>query len=260
MLGDAGADRATAPPSPHDRSGTAPRRRRRPVAFGLLAAFVVIILMFTWMEWGSRTAEMGSPARSEAGIPLSPADHPWYFPVLIGHIMFASIALAAGLLQLSSWVRRRRPRWHRHIGRVYVFGAVLPGLVLAVALKVFWPFSAVTSVSQWTLCALWGFATATGWVMRRRGRIAEHRRWMFRSYAMTASAVAVVVVEPFVEMAIRPEFATRLAGDTDVYLQVTSSTENWLALVLVIVGVEWYLERERSRAARRGPGSDRVAA
>lgn len=145
------------------------------------------------------------------------------------------------------WAFRHRLRLHRYVGRVYVFAGVYPALVLAVTLELFWPFSAVTSISQWVLCALWGFVTTVGWVLRRRGRTADHRRWMYRSYAMTATSVIVVVVEPVVYMIITPEFSSRLAGSTDIFIQVTNSTENWLSIVIAVVVVEWYLEWDRMR-------------
>ncbi len=55
-----------------------------------------------------------------------PPGFPAYYPLLVAHVLFASVAMAAACLQIWPWLRRAHPRVHRLVGRVYLFGGVLP--------------------------------------------------------------------------------------------------------------------------------------
>jgi uncharacterized membrane protein len=89
-------------------------------------------------------------------------------------------------------LRRRYPHAHRWIGRCYVLCCLIAGV-------------AAYPVAFGTLAgpvAAWGFACmASAWlattllafVAIRRGRVAEHRRWMVLSFALTLSAVTLRV-------------------------------------------------------------------
>ena len=63
-------------------------------------------------------------------LPLLPAVHQYYFPqstttyatyrvAILGHILFASVALAVGPVNLYNGLRRRHRRVHRRIGGIY---------------------------------------------------------------------------------------------------------------------------------------------
>jgi hypothetical protein len=63
-------------------------------------------------------------------LPLFPALHQYYFPqstttyatyrvAILGHILFASVALAVGPINLYNGLRRRHRRVHRRIGGIY---------------------------------------------------------------------------------------------------------------------------------------------
>lgn len=106
------------------------------------------------------------------------------------HIAFAGIALLLGPLQfISSW-RRRVPRLHRAIGRVYLISVAVGGLagfVISTASSVgflgFFGFGALAVLWLWT-----------GWkayrAIRAR-RVDEHRAWMIRCFALTYAAVTL---------------------------------------------------------------------
>jgi uncharacterized membrane protein len=239
-------DDRTAPAPPPKRGGLG-----RNIFLGVLALSVAAALLIAWSRWGSFDPNMGSQARDRAHIQFSPAEHPLYFWMLLGHIMGSSIALAAGVFQLVRGIRDRYPRVHRYTGRVYVFAGVIPAVFFALVVEAFWPFSTVTAVSQVALAVLWGFVTIVGFRFRRQGRIEDHRRWMLRSYALTASVLVELAINPFVELLISTQFHTRLNGSMDIYMQAKDSTENWLGLIIVILVVEGYLEREQLRRSRR---------
>ena len=63
---------------------------------------------------------------SAARVPV-PADLPHFYPMLVAHIGFGTVALLTSVAQVWPWLRRRHPRVHRWSGRAYLFAGVLPG-------------------------------------------------------------------------------------------------------------------------------------
>jgi hypothetical protein len=184
------------------------------------------------------------PARSR--LP-EPAGMPWHYPLLVGHILFGSVALVTGCLQVWRRPRVRWPRLHRRVGRAYLFAGVFPGglLVLGVA-----PVSStgfVSSVGNTMLALLWLATGYAGWRAARQGRFREHRLWMVRSVALTTSIVlnrAWLIGMLLVADAVG-------AGGPAVQNQIASASV-WLSWVVNLLVAEWWLTR---RPARRGPAS-----
>jgi uncharacterized membrane protein YozB (DUF420 family) len=46
------------------------------------------------------------------------------YPLLVAHVMFASVAMVTAVAQIWPGVRARRPELHRRIGRLYVYTAI----------------------------------------------------------------------------------------------------------------------------------------
>ena len=126
---------------------------------------------------------------------------PW-LPV---HAGFAATALLVGPFQFLPRLRLQMPKLHRGIGKVYVAACLLAapaGLLLA------WGTDA-GPVAQWgygTLAILWFSATAYAFWLATQRRIAEHRRWMIRSFAMTFAAVTLRLYLPIPPMFLHMSF------------------------------------------------------
>lgn len=239
----------SAPSGGEDRADPtvpAARPRRRGRAVGIALVLLAVAVAATVLPVWARYLAFG-PALSR----LSPAEHPWYFPVLMLHVISASVAYTTCVLQVWPWLRRRHPRVHRSVGRVYIFAGVYPAGCTVLLMTVVWPFSAVTSFGHILVSLLWLSVTTYGFVLARRRWSADHRRWMLRSFALTASVLANQLVSIPVEMLLRTQLHTRLAGSEDVLTQVSRATENWLGFVLAFIAVEWWLEREQLRRSAR---------
>jgi uncharacterized membrane protein len=230
------------PPAP-------PRRRKRAPGIALLALAVVALLALlpVWIHFATF-----NPAEGR----LSPTQHPWYFPVLMFHIATSTVALVACLFQVWPWLRQRHPRAHRAIGRTYVFIGVWPAGVSALVLTLIWPFSAMTSFGMILLSVLWLSITTYGYVLRRQGRIADHRRWMLRSFALTTSTLLNEAIRPFIEMRLHGQLETRLAGSQDVLTQASNALGDLLSIMIALILIEWWLERDVLRRSRRRPPAD----
>ncbi len=106
------------------------------------------------------------------------------------HATAASIALLIGPWQFVAALRAHHIKLHRALGRCYA-AAVLVGWLasMIVALHAQTGFYAAAGFLALGLC--WITATASAIWKVMHGDIAAHRRWMIRSYALTAAGITL---------------------------------------------------------------------
>ena len=133
------------------------------------------------------------PPRSSADALLNPFGVPWLFI----HVAGAVTALVLGSLQFLPALRRGAGPPHRWIGRTYVVGCLVggtAGLILAPGSSA----GPIASAGFGGLAMIWIAVNLLGWRAAVRGRFAEHRRWMIRSWALTLAAVTLRLYLPLV--------------------------------------------------------------
>ena len=119
------------------------------------------------------------------------------YGALTVHAGAASTALLVGPFQFLAGLRTRRTGVHRWTGRLYVLACLVGGVsgaVLAAGARTGLP----STIGFGTLAVVWLFSTWRAYDLARQGRIAEHRRWMIRSFALTFAAVTLRLYLPFV--------------------------------------------------------------
>ncbi len=164
---------------------------------------------------------------------LDPHAPEWahYSPIrwhLLPHGLGGTVALALGVLQFSTRIRRRYLRVHRLAGRFYIGGTFVaaPVAIWMAFINSPWfliPFT-VVQATTWMLFTLIAYRCV------RRGDIRAHREWMIRSYA-----IVLIFLEGRVLMAI-PALA-RQGMDAVVLV-------NWgclgVTLVMIEVLLRWH--------------------
>lgn len=118
---------------------------------------------------------------------------------LVLHAGAASTALLVGAVQFSAAVRQHRPGVHRWTGRIYVVACLIgaiSGLVLAAGTSA----GPMAGLGFGGLAVAWIVTNALGWQRARARKIASHRRWMIRSWALTLAAVTLRLYIPLFEM------------------------------------------------------------
>lgn len=155
--------------------------------------------------------------------------------VFLAHVIAAPIALAAGVFQFAPKLRARRPALHRWSGRLYVL-AILVGGISGFAMAVKAIGGPVAGWGFGLLALGWLFTTATalGFAMKRQ--IAQHKRWMMRSYALTFAAVTLRIYLPF--------FLLNGFSYAEASLYVA-----WMCWVPNLLVMEWFLGRSKPRSA-----------
>lgn len=193
------------------------------VVFGLLTVFVVYMKNAHVFDPSSKIAQHFAPVK-------------WY---LVPHAFFGALAMLVGAFQFSSRLRARYLKVHRTLGYVYITGAFISGpLGVLIAKRIGSLLLAGASAVQafgWTLTA------AMALYCIRHGNIAQHRRWMIRSYPFAMAFTVARVIIP-----IPPVFKLGLPG---IELVVWSTIA--LAAFLPNVFLDWraMTARPASRAA-----------
>lgn len=172
-----------------------------------------------------------------------PSSFPLHYPLLVGHIGFATIAMVTCCFQVWPWFRQRFPVAHRWLGRTYVFAGVLPAGVCGLIIGAGSPFGLIAAGSDVFLALLWLFFTLTGYRMARQRRFADHRRWMIRSFALTFSIITnriwgIILIVVFVGQAPGPDTGQQIGP-----------LAAWLGWTTVLLFAEWWLV-ERGRGKR----------
>jgi uncharacterized membrane protein len=119
---------------------------------------------------------------------------PW---MLIPHIAGGLTALLSGPLQFSSRLRRRNPKFHRILGRVYVSSVFIAApLAILMAVAEHTPRAALFVTSIVVQAGTWFLVTAAAFLTARNRHIQQHREWMVRSYALTFTFVGTRILQP----------------------------------------------------------------
>jgi uncharacterized membrane protein YozB (DUF420 family) len=158
--------------------------------------------------------------------------HYW---LIVGHVVFGTVAVLTVVLQLWPWLRREHPAVHRWAGRVYVFGGALPAAVFAVSMWRIIPDPG--SVGVVMSAVLWTGTALAGWRMGQLGRYREHRRYMLYSFAI----VWGVVLEGF---AIG-QIGLHVLPQADFGRLIESV--RWVPWVADLVVVQWWLNHTAGR-------------
>ena len=213
----------------------------------------LLVLVIAFVAFSLPPYLTGDPAQSR--IPIGPALSAGYYPMLVGHVVFGSIAILTCCLQVWPWLRARHPEVHRRIGLAYVFAGVLPAGVLGLILGAQTPFGPVLRASNVLLAIVWLSVTLAGFRAGRQYRVTEHRRWMTRSTVLTLSIISNRVWAVIWVIALSPQLATTFGGNEALMVQAIAGLSGWLGWVLPLVLTEWWLDARVSGvpAAPRRP-------
>jgi uncharacterized membrane protein YozB (DUF420 family) len=176
-----------------------------------------------------------------------PATFPLHYPVLVGHVMLASIAMVAVVIQCWPGLRARRPGWHRRVGRVYVATA-LPAAGCATVIGVATPFGPILAVSNVVLAALWLWFTANGYLAGRRRHVGAHRRSMIFSATLALSVIANRIWSPVLYLSLQPLQDSLFGGNEQHYLWMVAGLSGWMGWTLPLFTVWWWQRRRMEMA------------
>lgn len=112
----------------------------------------------------------------------------WSFYV---HVFASPIVITTGLLQFSKKLLYKFPGLHRKIGKTYVFFVLLVSGPSGLIMSFYANGGYIAQVSFVLLSSLWILFTYIGFQYAKKRKFEKHTLWMFRSYALTLSAVTL---------------------------------------------------------------------
>jgi uncharacterized membrane protein len=155
------------------------------------------------------------------------------------HLGASALAIAIGPFQFLASIRARALGLHRWMGRLYATAVLLGGLS-GFALATMSQGGLPAHIGFALLACAWLFTTGSAYVAIRRGDVANHRRWMTRSFALTLAAVTLRIYVP----------VSLLLG---VPFELGYPAIAWLCWVPNLAIAEWrFVGRTRGRPAVAG--------
>jgi uncharacterized membrane protein len=118
---------------------------------------------------------------TRAGLDEGFAGHPW---LTLLHILPGLVFVVLGPLQFMASLRRRRPALHRWTGRVVLSAALVIGITALIMSPQMAIGGTLEIAATMVFAVLFLFSLGRGFAAIRARRIAEHRRWMIRGYAI----------------------------------------------------------------------------
>jgi uncharacterized membrane protein len=173
-----------------------------------------------------------------------PATFALHYPLLVAHVMFASVAIVAAVAQIWPGLRVRRPALHRRCGRVYLVTAI-PAAVCAMVIGAATPFGPFLAVSNVFLASLWLWFTINGYLAARQRRFGDHRRHMIRSATLALSIVTNRIWTPLLFITLQPLQDSIFDGNEKHYLWFAAGLGAWLGWTLPLLTVQWWLDRKQ---------------
>jgi uncharacterized membrane protein len=222
-----------------DTPGTVPASRRR----GRIAVTVVAVLSVAIALYAVPVYLIPG-SESRVGIR---EDVPFHLPFLVVHAATAGIALLVGPFQFFGTIRRRRPRVHRTLGRVYLLAGVLPGSLTGIVVAVLTTAGPIAMAAFVFLDVYWFWTALRAYRSVRARDFTAHQRWMTRNMAATFAAVTlrvylglfIAVQIPLLEPVYGGEFGPLF---DNAYLGAILGS-----VVLNLIFIEWHLRRRDRR-------------
>jgi Predicted membrane protein (DUF2306). len=116
-----------------------------------------------------------------------------WIKVMDVHIAAACVAMIAGLLNFSGWIRKNYKWVHRRMGYIYVAAVVVVDLTSGYMA----PYSTggrINSIAYNFINMIWLVMTVLAIVKIRKKQVEAHRKWMIRSYAFVFTNMFVHLI------------------------------------------------------------------
>ncbi|MEE6165232.1 MULTISPECIES: DUF2306 domain-containing protein [unclassified Mycolicibacterium] len=180
-----------------------------------------------------------------------------HYPLLVAHVLLAGVAMVCAAGQIWPGLRRRQPKVHRRIGRVYVATAI-PAALCAMVIGAATPFGPILAVSNVALAALWLWFTVDGFSAARRRRFGAHRRQMLRSATLALSIITNRIWTPVLYVCLEPLRDSIFGGNDEKYVWLVAGVGAWLGWTLPLLALQLWLRRQPVPATDRSARLSRL--
>jgi uncharacterized membrane protein len=158
-------------------------------ALWICVAFLSLIMMVVAAR---RILNLSGHLSGPADLDTGFASHP---ALTLAHILPGVLFVVLGPFQFMAGLRRRRPVLHRWMGRFFLADSLVIGVTALVMSPQMAIGGTLESAATFVFGVLFLFSLGRAFAAIRARRVAEHRRWMIRAYAI---GLGVATVRPIV--------------------------------------------------------------
>ncbi|MCT2408658.1 DUF2306 domain-containing protein [Chryseobacterium antibioticum] len=158
-------------------------------------------------------------------------DRPEYLPFFYTHVYTSIFVLLSGFLAI---LRKDfgLKSFHRNMGKIYIFLILILAAPSGIYMGYFANGGFLSKISFIILGSLWWFTTYKAYQSARQKRFKEHKQWMWRSFALTLSALTLRIWKVIIVYLFHP-------NPMDVY-QIIS----WLGWIPNILLIEYLITKK----------------
>lgn len=169
------------------------------------------------------------------GIKQDYIELPWYLPAFYVHVFTAILALPAGFTQFSRYIRNHYPAFHRWNGKIYVFIILCFGAPSGFIIGIYANGGWSSQIAFCLLAVFWFYFTFKAYSKARKKDFSAHRKFMYRSFALTLSAITLRAWKYILIETLHPR-------PMDVYRIVA-----WMGWVLNLLIAEFIIYKKFNR-------------
>ncbi|SHL30583.1 Predicted membrane protein [Chryseobacterium carnipullorum] len=158
-------------------------------------------------------------------------DRPEYLSFFYTHVYTSIFVLFFGFLAI---LRKDFgiKNFHRNIGKVYIFLILILAAPSGIYMGFFANGGKLSKISFVILGSLWWFSTYKAYQSARQKRFKEHKQWMWRSFALTLSALTLRIWKVIIVYLFHP-------NPMDVYQIIA-----WLGWIPNILLIEYLITKK----------------
>lgn len=158
-------------------------------------------------------------------------DRPEYLWFFYTHVYTSIFVLLSGFLAI---LRKdfRLKNFHRNAGKMYIFLILLLAAPSGIYMGIFANGGILSKLSFVILGGLWWFSTFKAYQLARQRKFKEHKQWMWRSFALTISALTLRIWKVIIVYLFHP-------NPMDVYQVIA-----WLGWVPNILLIEYLITKK----------------
>ena len=166
--------------------------KNRKLLYKLLACISILFILYTLVD--NFISDPGATGFLSQKIGLKrELNRSAWLTVMRVHVVFACIAMAAGLLNFSRRIFEKSRKFHRINGYVYLLSV----LVVVITSGYMAPYATggkMSSIGFNALNLIWLFITIMAFIQIKKKRILQHRNWMIRSYAFCFTNMSIHLI------------------------------------------------------------------
>lgn len=156
------------------------------------------------------------------------SEYLWFFYT---HVYISIFVLLSGFLAI---IRKDFgiKNFHKNAGKIYIFLILLLAAPSGIYMGIFANGGFLSKISFVILGCLWWFSTLKAYQLARHKKFNEHKQWMWRSFALTISAITLRMWKVIIVYLFHP-------NPMDVYQIIA-----WLGWVPNIILIEYLITKK----------------